>query len=468
MSGTYVLNHYVTLKDSDQFICVNRRTCVLTGLDQYRGALTAAFGSSHQVIRGFVAEHFISVDGAWPNAALQLRDNGLIDDNEVRFNKHGISVSSNQTISSNYIHDNGQYGIGGGPLSNLIIENNVLSSNNTLHLDPNDNAGGSKIIGGTAGSNFVTWRNNHVHDNWGQGIWTDGNVRNTLIEGNLVENNWGAGIDHEISWDATIRGNVVRGNMRFELDQRLSCWHGAQIVVTNSQNLNITGNTIEGVGTNSICLSNTTRTEASVFPQSLANVSVSANVIKLTGVAYIGVVGDRAPSGISFSGNSYYVDVLTNTDWNFNANNPMTWQQWRAAGQDTSGSLFPVANWTGSSGGTTTGGTTTGGTTTGGTTTGGSTTGGTTTGGTTGGTGGSLTGSGVASFAAVNLTTTGTADWAKWPNYIRKASGGSKISDFSKLGPALLSTYAQRHQRGYHSVCRERFPTRCARGYEYA
>jgi parallel beta-helix repeat protein len=338
MSGTYVLNHYITLKDSDQVICTVRRTCVLTGLDQYRGASTAAFGTAHHVIRGFVAEHFIALPNTWPNGALQLRDNGLIDDNEVRFNRIGISASSNQTISNNFIHHNLQYGLSGGPLSNLIIENNDLSANNTGHFDPNNDASGSKIVGSQKGSFFVTWRNNHIYDNYGQGIWSDGNVHGALYEGNLIENNWGAGIDHEISWDATIRNNTLRNNMKFELNLGKSCWHGAQIVVTNSQNLTITGNTVEAVGVNAICLANTTRSEGSVFPQSLANISVANNVVKFRGVVSIGVVGDTPPSGISFSGNTYYIDVPTNRDWNFLG--LKTWQQWQAAGQDKLGKLL--------------------------------------------------------------------------------------------------------------------------------
>jgi uncharacterized protein YndB with AHSA1/START domain len=55
--------------------------------------------------------------------------------------------------------------------------------------------------------------------------------------------------------------------------------------------------------------------------------------------------------------------------------------------------------------------------------------------------GGSLTGSGVLNAAAVNLTTTGTRDWAKWPNYIHKASGGSKIANFTKIGKHAVQTY---------------------------
>ena len=49
---------------------------------------------------------------------------------------------------------------------------------------------------------------------------------------------------------------------------------------------------------------------------------------------------------------------------------------------------------------------------------------------------GFLTGAGVASSATANLTSLGTLDWAKWPNYIHKSLGGSQISNALLLGTA--------------------------------
>src|SRR5262249_42459905 len=49
-------------------------------------------------------------------------------------------------------------------------------------------------------------------------------------------------------------------------------------------------------------------------------------------------------------------------------------------------------------------------------------------------TAGALSGSGAASSGAVNLTTAGSSDWAKWPNYIHKASGGAQISTYAVVG----------------------------------
>jgi parallel beta-helix repeat protein len=337
-SGTYVLNHYVLLKDANQFICPVRRSCVLTGLDQYRGALAAEYGTTHQLIKGFVVERFITVDGAWPACGLQLRDYGVLEDNEVRFNDNGLATSNNVTVRGNYIHHNKRYGIIGGPGTNIMIQGNEVAFNNTAHFDPNDDAGGSKIAGSEAGVNFLTWRGNHVHDNYGQGIWSDGNVRNAVYEENLVENNTGAGIFHEISWGAVIRNNTLRNNMTAEKGLGKSCWWGANIALNNSQNVAIYGNTIETDGINAICVASSVRHDRAVFPQALANVSVTGNVVKMRGVAHIGVVGETPPENVTFSGNTYYVDNLGGTNWTYLRQ--MTSEQWKAAGQDQGGTFL--------------------------------------------------------------------------------------------------------------------------------
>lgn len=337
-SGTYVLNHYVALKQANQFICTQRRTCVLTGLDQYRGALTAQYGTSGHLIKGFVVEHFIATS-EWPIAGLQLRDNGVMEDNETRYNQTGIEINSNQTVRGNFIHHNRQYGISGGPGTNMLLESNELAWNNTGGYDPNNDAGGSKIVGASQGSSYVTWRKNYIHDNYGRGIWSDSNVHHALYEENIIENNQDIGIFHEVSWDAVIRNNTLRNNNITQQGKGFSCWHGAQLHLNNSQGVQIYGNTIEGVDGNPLCLANTTRDPGGpMYPTALADVTVSGNVFKMRGTSQIGLVGDTMPSNVSFSGNTYYVDDLSRTDWNYMGE--MTRTQWQGAGQDTNGKFL--------------------------------------------------------------------------------------------------------------------------------
>src|SRR4051812_44185885 len=235
--GIYVLQALVRLKDGVKMICTVRRACVLTGLDQYRGGFNSPAGTARQEIRGFIAERFLHVQGQWPVSPFKVRDFGVIEDNEIRGNQVGIDIGSRETIRNNFIHHNRRYGISGGPGDDMLIEGNEVSFNNTSHFDPNDDAGGSKVIGGhQTGVNRLTWRRNYVHDNFGNGIWSDGNLRNVLYEENLVENNTGSGIFHEISWDAVIKNNTLRKNNTAAGGRAQSCWHGGAIDLNNSHN----------------------------------------------------------------------------------------------------------------------------------------------------------------------------------------------------------------------------------------
>jgi len=56
-------------------------------------------------------------------------------------------------------------------------------------------------------------------------------------------------------------------------------------------------------------------------------------------------------------------------------------------------------------------------------------------------TGPTLAGSMITSTAAVNLTSGGTRDWAKWPNYIRKANVAVQISNAAIVGGAIPWVY---------------------------
>ena len=80
----------------------------------------------------------------------------------------------------------------------------------------------------------VTFRNNFVHHNLGDGIWYDTNPNaGALIEGNSVEDNGRDGISFEASIGATIRNNTVRRNA------------DAAVFISMSQNAQIYNNSLE-------------------------------------------------------------------------------------------------------------------------------------------------------------------------------------------------------------------------------
>jgi hypothetical protein len=61
--------------------------------------------------------------------------------------------------------------------------------------------------------------------------------------------------------------------------------------------------------------------------------------------------------------------------------------------------------------------------------------------------GGSLLGSVAASSETANLTNVGTDDWAHWPGYDHKASGGSLISNYTQIGSNAVFTYGNDPRR---------------------
>lgn len=333
-AGTYLFNTYVSLKEGNKVICTTRRTCTVSGSDVNRGAFTADYGSKNQLIQGFIIERFIATS-TYPIAGLQIRMYGTIDDNEVRLCQTGIDVGEDQTISNNFVHDNRQYGISGGPGNNILIVGNEISFNNTLHLDPDNDAGGTKIVGSGAQTRNLTWRNNYVHDNYGQGLWSDGNLIQVTYEDNRIEDNGGAGIMHEISWDAVIRNNTLKNNLTLS-GAGQSCYQGAEILISNSRYVAVYGNTIENsAGKNPICIKSLVRSEPAGFPQLTTDVIIQGNTIKSRGAATTGWASDQGTTNIKFLGNTYYFDAAGGNSWQFLTT--QTKAQWQAAGRDASG-----------------------------------------------------------------------------------------------------------------------------------
>ncbi|WP_460438055.1 right-handed parallel beta-helix repeat-containing protein [Amycolatopsis stemonae] len=121
-------------------------------------------------------------------------------------------------IVGNCLRDNGQYGLNayqaGNGIKQLLVEGNEFTGNNTADWE-------SKVPGCGCTGAMKFWavdgadvRGNWIHDNRGPGLWADTNDNDFLIEDNVIENNDDVGIFYEISYNATIRGNDLRGNGR--------------------------------------------------------------------------------------------------------------------------------------------------------------------------------------------------------------------------------------------------------------
>jgi len=179
----------------------------------------------------------------------------LIEHNEIRLN-HGFGIKAkagadNIRVRGNWVHHNGEMGIGSGRVSGGLWEFNDISYNNVDRVNPDFEAGGSKFVG-----NNIKISNNIVHDNYGTGLWTDEGATHNTYEHNTSYNNFGGGIRYEISRYGVIKNNIVYGNTK-----------NAQIVYTGSDHGRISGNTVTNDGRGGIFVQNIvgTRTGATIY-----------------------------------------------------------------------------------------------------------------------------------------------------------------------------------------------------------
>ena len=161
-----------------------------------------------------------------------------VEDCEIHHNRAaGVKIGHEMVFRGNYVHHNGQYGLHGWG-NNALIEDNEISHNNTEGYDPLWDAGGMKLVR----SDGLVFRNNHVHSNFGIGVWFDANNIRVTIEDNLIEDNEAAGIYYEISYQAVIRNNRIFRNGDGSAD-RIS---RSGIVISESSDVEVYGNTLAG------------------------------------------------------------------------------------------------------------------------------------------------------------------------------------------------------------------------------
>ncbi|MCU1328440.1 MAG: uncharacterized protein JWN34_3810, partial [Bryobacterales bacterium] len=271
----------------------------------------------------------------------------IIQNNETRLNHGlGLRLASNGQALDNYTHDNGHMGMGGSG-SNILVQGNEIANNTDYAgIECWWECGGFKF----AFTDGLVIRGNYSHDNFGPGMWTDINNIRTLFEGNTITNNSGAGIFHEISYDAVIRNNTIQNNGSMDQDDWF--WNG-QIQISTSQNVEIYGNTI-GVNSanngNGIMLIQQNRSgePCSYGPCRTANNYIHDNHITVTGTRWHGTTGavqdfvgngDIFQSNNRFVGNHYHVtDVNSAAYWDW-ANNQQTFAGFRGFGLEVNGTV---------------------------------------------------------------------------------------------------------------------------------
>ena len=258
-----------------------------------------------------------------------------IVDNEVRLN-HGVGIGFGDAtvVRDNQIHHQGQLGFGASGVGS-VVSNNEISFNGTAGYSAEWEAGGSKLWM----TERQTLTHNYVHDNMGPGLWADGGNMDTTYAYNEIVDNRGAGIQHEISYDATITHNEIIGNGR-----RHKGWAwdaGIQIQSSGGTGLiEVAHNTVKGNANGITLLDSGHRRRDDPTPHGphvVQNVWVHDNTVTMRDGETTGAVQDTGDPGIfttghnRFDANRYHLDSLTEPHFSW-GDEDLGWRSWRGLG----------------------------------------------------------------------------------------------------------------------------------------
>ena len=229
-----------------------------------------------------------------------------VTNNEVHHNDGvGIQLKADDSVArGNYVHHQYQLGVAAEG-DNILFEGNEVAYNNyRVDYSWGWEAGGSKFWS----TDGLIVRDNHFHNNHGPGIWADHDNIRGLVEGNLVEDNYGPGVFWEISYEAVIRNNDIRRN---GWGQSSWLWGGG-IQIASSRGVEAYGNTLTG-NYNGVSVSQQARGSGDFGEYLSRNVYVHDNVIvgcdTLNGVSCSdasGVVRDTGDNSIFTDGTNVF------------------------------------------------------------------------------------------------------------------------------------------------------------------
>ena len=212
-----------------------------------------ALGPANNVtIKNLTVEKFAApiqkaaIEGTPGSGSLTTGANWIVQNNEIRLNHgNGVDINFGWQILNNYIHHNGDLGIGGGlgkttQHSGVLIQGNELAFNNYAHVSPGFGAGGAD----TTGTRGLIFRGNYSHDNEGDGFHSDMGNYGTVYDNNTIANNTQQGILSEINYHGTFRNNHLLRNGY--IHPNWTFWmYGANLLSSTSQNDEAYCNTVE-------------------------------------------------------------------------------------------------------------------------------------------------------------------------------------------------------------------------------
>lgn len=206
------------------------------------GHIQRAFNiqADNVVVQGLTIEKFAN---SAQTAALEATnaDGVIYRDNTIRLN-HGFGASiccaSGGRMESNRINQNGELAVAGWGSIDLLIDGNEIAHNNFAGYSRDWEGGAMKL----ANTQRLVFTNNHVHHNFGIGIWLDIDNIDAYVARNVSEHNTHMGVHHEISYAAVYEDNDVRYN------------GGSGILITGSSDVEVRGNRVHDNGDHQIVL----------------------------------------------------------------------------------------------------------------------------------------------------------------------------------------------------------------------
>jgi hypothetical protein len=316
----------VAPKQGDDFYGQDK--AIWDGRGEQRMAFNIA-GLRDVVISGIKFTHF-----APPNqgAGIFNLNNGdsniLIEGCDIGHNAGTPVVVGNGTrLLNNSIHDNVWSGIAGYRIEHVIIDHNDVFNNNLSKENPDTpvgDASGMKFVK----TNDVSVTNNHVHDNYGIGVWFDTDNTNSEIVGNAIERNSHRGVMVEVSYGAVIANNSIIRN-----GEAAGWIAGAGILVATASNAEICNNILRN-NRQGITGFTEDRGTGQLGKYSTKNTRVHDNYIAAGGLTGLTRGAENEPSNL-FYRNHYCLKKADSFLWG----GQVGLETWLAAGQDKGGTF---------------------------------------------------------------------------------------------------------------------------------
>lgn len=334
LSGIYSITGAITPKTGDTF--VGEYGAVLDGTgwfttDTTQGAFRAWNANIDNVtIRNLTIQHMPQKGIAESG---HNSTNWILDAVEVTYcARDAVNVPDYGVLKNSNIHDNPYGGYTLYQAHDVVFQHNAIAYNGTEQ----------KVVG----AQRVSFLNNWVHHNKGDGIWYDTDNTGSIIDGNLVEANGRHGIDYEISGQGVIRNNIVKTNV------------DTAIILVTSKDVEVYGNTVSdnyrgiryylkcdiqgggGIGwdlTNDSVHDNTV-VVTSRQPYALANGinwPSSGSCTAAQTVPYM-----DGSKNLTFVNNHYTIPVAATRYWLWGWGIYKSWAEWQALGNDTTGSVI--------------------------------------------------------------------------------------------------------------------------------